>query len=411
VSRTKPHRIGATLVCLLALVGTGLPVLAEKDAIEAILAEEEIPEQYLLDVGIQIFDPGLPEGDEDALIDKGVFPALRRAEARFIPFHLKGTLEATGQWGAVRVVPVGVENTGVTVAGTILRSTGRELTIELRVVDAMGRVWRDRRYKEIADALAYDDDRIEVRDPYQNLYNRIANELLAARDKLEPDEILELREISELKFAADLAPAAFNDYLSVNKKGRYEIERLPARDDSMLIRAVHIRERDYMFVDTLNEYYAEFYWRMSEPYYNWRGFSYEEQTALREMKREAWTKKILGGLLILGSAMADGGSTASRVARDAAAIGGAVVLKNGIDQGKEAKIHLEALRELAASFDAEINPVLVEVEGQTLRLEGSAEAQYAEWRRLLAEIFATETGLPLDPDAQARLEATGAAGH
>jgi len=40
----------------------------------------------------------------------------------------------------------------------------------------------------------------------------------------------------------------------------------------------------------------------------------------------------------------------------------------------------------------------VEVEGQTLRLEGSVETQYSEWRRLLAQIFAAETGLPVDPD-------------
>ena len=59
---------------------------------------------------------------------------------------------------------------------------------------------------------------------------------------------------------------------------------------------------------------------------------------------------------------------------------------------------IAALQELAASFDSEIAPVLVEVEGRTLKLEGSAETQFAEWRRLLREIFAAETGFPLDPD-------------
>jgi sulfur carrier protein ThiS len=110
-------------------------------------------------------------------------------------------------------------------------------------------------------------------------------------------------------------------------------------------------------------------------------------------------KKIFGGLLLLGAALADGGSSASRVARDAAAISGVIVLKNGIDQGKEAKINREALRELVASLDAELEPVLVEIDGQTVRLEGSAEAQYAEWRRMLGRIFTTETGFSSDPDA------------
>ena len=48
--------------------------------------------------------------------------------------------------------------------------------------------------------------------------------------------------------------------------------------------------------------------------------------------------------------------------------------------------------------------ILEYIDGQTLRLEGSAEAQYAEWRRMLAQIFAAETGLSTDPDPGVRLE-------
>jgi hypothetical protein len=79
-------------------------------------------------------------------------------------------------------------------------------------------------------------------------------------------------------------------------------------------------------------------------------------------------------------------------------LGGVYTVGTGIEKGRESKIHLESLRELAASFDVEIQPVLIEIEGKTLRLEGSAEAQYAEWRRLLAELFASETGLLPAPD-------------
>ena len=80
-------------------------------------------------------------------------------------------------------------------------------------------------------------------------------------------------------------------------------------------------------------------------------------------------------------------------------VGGTLVVGSAIQKAQEGKIHRDALQELAFSFDAEMSPVLVEVEGQTLKLEGSAEAQFAEWRRLLGEIFASETGLPADPDA------------
>ena len=49
------------------------------------------------------------------------------------------------------------------------------------------------------------------------------------------------------------------------------------------------------------------------------------------------------------------------------------------------------------AFDAEMEPMLVEVEGRVLRLEGSVEAQYAEWRRLMREIYAEEVGLATAP--------------
>ena len=68
----------------------------------------------------------------------------------------------------------------------------------------------------------------------------------------------------------------------------------------------------------------------------------------------------------------------------------------GIGTSKEAKIHAEALRELGGSVAMELEPIVIEVEGQTLRLTGTAQTQYEEWRRLLREIWTTETGLPSD---------------
>jgi hypothetical protein len=168
----------------------------------------------------------------------------------------------------------------------------------------------------------------------------------------------------------------------------------------MLDRIARVRQRDEMFVDTLNEYYAEFYARMGAPYDNWREFSFEEQMALREIRRKARKRMILAGLLILGGAATSSSTTLGDAVGDAAVIGGALAMQSGIEKQKEARIHKEALKELAASFDAEIEPLLVEVDGQTLRLEGSAEAQFAEWRRLLAEMFATQTGLTAETPAE-----------
>ena len=369
-----------------------------KQYVEVIQAEQEIAEEALLDVGIQVFDPGLPEGDENALEDKGVFAGVRKSEARYLPLLLKETLESTGNWGAVRVVPAGTRVDDVTVAGEIQESTGHELALRIWVADSRGRVWRDRVYRQEADPATYQDDEVEARDPYQSLYNRIANDMLASRGKLKESETREIRDVSHLRFGADLAPAAFQDYLRIDGRGRYVIAKLPANGDPMLVRIDRIREHDYMFVDTLNEYYANFYAQMDDAYDEWRQFSYEEEEALREIRRAARWQKALGGLLIaLGVAAASSDSASGAAAP--AVIGGTMVAMAGVEKGKEGKIHKAAIQELAGSFDAEVEPILVEVEGHTLKLQGSAEAQYAEWRQLLREIFLAETGLQQDPNA------------
>ena len=148
---------------------------------------------------------------------------------------------------------------------------------------------------------------------------------------------------------------------------------------------------------------SEDVWSEDNADVRWRAFSYEEQVALAELRRAARWRKIVGALAIFGAVVADADSAVERAARDAAMIGGAAAIQSGMAKSKEAKMHVEALRELGASFDAEVAPLVVEVEGQTLRLSGSAETQYENWRKLLREIYATETGLPLDPNTQPRL--------
>ena len=56
-----------------------------------------------------------------------------------------------------------------------------------------------------------------------------------------------------------------------------------------------------------------------------------------------------------------------------------------------------ALKELTQSFQAEVAPQVVEVEGHTLRLTGTVEDQYREWRKLLKQLYEEETGAAAAP--------------
>jgi len=392
------------LMTALLAVGflTASPAQAgKKDPVELIQAQTEIPEEELLDVGIHVFDPGLPEDEEAlfALEEKGVFPDVRKSEARYIPFQLMQTLQSTGYWGAVRVVPA-ANAVDVMVSGTILKSHGKNLEVEIQVVDARGKRWLKKRYKRQASVSAYTKKRgvVEHPDPYQSLYNEIANDILEKRRKLDAEDVQQVRLLSQLKFAVDLAPTPFEDYLKVDKKGRYSIEKLPAHDDPMMVRVNNIRERDFMFIDTLNEFYANFYAKMDAPYDDWRAFSYEEEVQLAQMRKKAWITALVGA-----AAMAGGVATK----RPGVSVIGGMVMTDGMSKMEEAKMHREALKELAASLDADIAPLLIDMEGEVTRLTGSVETQYATWRNLLRKIFATETGLPIDPNSETPLAEPG----
>ena len=170
--RTAWRRAGLLVVLL---VSPGFSQSHAKEYVAAVQADHEIPEEELLDVGIQVFHLGLPGGDESALEDRGLFAGVRKSEARYIPFQLKDTLESTGHWGAVRVVPAGMRSDDVTISGEIVESTGHELVVRVRIGDSRGRVWRDRKYRQEVDPHAYnnDGDQLVAGDPYQSLYNRI----------------------------------------------------------------------------------------------------------------------------------------------------------------------------------------------------------------------------------------------
>ena len=363
---------------------------------QAIQAAQEIPTEELLDVGITIFDPGLPpEGQQ---VPDDVFPELRKAEARFQAIQLMETMQSTGQWGAVRVLPAGHGTTDLRVSGTILLSTGMKMALDIRAVDARGKVWLEERYRAQANEAVYLNDEASKRDPFESIYSEISNDLLRARSKLRAGELAEIRQVSRLQFAANLAPDPFEDYLTTDKKGRMKVKRLPAHGDPMIARVDNIRASENLFIDTLDQNFAAFYARMEAPYASWRKYTYEEEKAYKALKRKALTQQILGGLAILGAVLADPGSSAAAVARDAAMIGGMAAIHAGIATSKEAKIHAEAIRELAASVETELEPIVIEVRGQTLRLSGSAETQYQEWQQLMRKIWATETGLPVDPN-------------
>jgi hypothetical protein len=367
---------------------------AEKNAL--VIAKGEVPEAQLVDVSIDLFAPGVSDTPPSPMLQKGIRASVRKSESRYIPTHLRNTLQSTGQWGAVRVVPGGAGWGELLVTGKILKSNGKDLELELRASDATGRVWLDRKYAQAADVTAYAKERpLDGHDPFQALYNRTANDLLRERERRKPKELADARAVAEMRFAAYMAPDPFASYVATDRSGATTIVRLPATDDPMLARVRAVRERDHMLIDTLNEFYADFYARMDKPYDDWRAYSYEEQKSLDSIERNSLIKKIGGAIAVLaGVFLLD--PRDDHGAKDVMILGGIAAIDAGFKQDKDKDIHKASLSELADSFEGEITPLLVDVDGKVVQLTGSAEGQYQKWRDLLQQIAETDAPLPND---------------
>jgi hypothetical protein len=371
---------------LVGLAGCRTTEIKTTKLTPVIREHQQLPESELLDVGIRIFNPGIDQDNSDE--DELVFPEIRVAEASFFPYLLMETIQSSAAWGAVRVIPKTHNSVDVLVQGQIIKSDGESLSINIQASDSSGVVWFSKSYSQQASRYSYDKRSRQVQEPFQDIYNRIANDLLVHRKSLASAQLRQLHQISELQFAQSFAPQLYQDYLSVDKNGLVQISRLPAENDQMLARIKQVRERDYLFVDTLQEYYGGYAKEMREPYQQWRSESYNEVLSLKSMQRSASNKKLIGAAAIIAGILGAGNSNASmRAASTVAVAGGGYVLKDGFDRDDESQIHVEAIQELGDSFEASVASHVIELEDRTVTLSGTVDDQYQQWRKILKDIY------------------------
>ncbi len=384
----------AGLLLSLLLTACNAPIQVKSTTYTPLQLESaEIAEAELLDVGVLAFDPGLDNlSDQQAEI---VLPAVRVAEGHYLANQLARTIQDSSAWGAVRVLPDAAVITDVYVEGIILHSDGEKLQLGITVSDTSGRQWYQRSYTQDASKYAYERRKSLHRDPFQGLFNRIANDLSEYRKSLSGKEATSLRNISTLRFAKDFSPEAFDQHIQANRKGVLDIKRLPATNDPTLLRIQRIRERDYLFVDTTQEYYDAFSLQMEVPYQSWRRQNYEEVLATRRLTRQSRERTIGGIVTVIAGIVAAGSNSGATRAAGAVAIGsGAMLVKSGLAKKGEAQMHVETLAELGQSLEAEVEPRTVTLEDQTITLNGNVQAQYQQWKALLQKIYAIERGTP-----------------
>jgi hypothetical protein len=387
---------GAALLFLAACQTTGGstsvsvgPGLSTSESVRRASVAEPVAEvANPLDVNIVVFDKGLST-DENGATDIE-WPELRRAEARFMAVKVRDAVANTGQFGAVRVTPDTQFSSDLFVEGEILASDGEQLRLRVTATDSTGKRWFTKIYAHKVDDSWYRSIRNADIEPFQQVYDEIAEDLAKRLDRQSDKNLNEVRAVTDLRFAQNLSPDAFTDALDV-RRGRVRLERMPADSDPMLKRVEAIRFRDQMFVDTLQERYDQFAEEMDESYRYWQTQSNAEVIRAREARSRA-TMKALGGILLIAGAIAAGSdnSFAGDVAAVGAGVAGGALLADSWKDSREARVHSSVIDELANSIDGEMAPRVVEMEDQTVTLTGNMEEQTQQWRGILAQIWEAE---------------------
>jgi hypothetical protein len=165
---------------------------------------------------------------------------------------------------------------------------------------------------------------------------------------------------------ATLRPGRFTDSLRENEEGLLELVSLPAQDDPMLARVADMRQRHLVFIDTVDEYYQTLYEDIQAAYVLWRRYSLDQTQETLERDQQPETSMSYG---------------------DSRSF---LALSQRYDRFKWSKIYEHEFTELAAGFNNELAPAMLELNGQVHGLSGTMEQQYREWRGILRALFELE---------------------
>jgi len=350
------------------------------------------PEDELLDIGIAIFQPGLDDMPRNR--EELTFSDVRMAETYFTSYELANALQNSGNWGVVRVVPGDLSSSDLAITGTILQSDGETMRLHVNIKDSTGVTWIDKEYEEVVSKFSYDPRMRRSEDAFQGLFNKIANDLYTFKESnIEREDTQRIRTVSQIQFARSFAPQVFDSYLEEGRNGILQLARLPAENDPILSRIEDIRERDFLYVDALQDYYSNFVRQMQVPYTEFRRMSYDEVMKMDRLAADARRNMIMGVAAIIGGLAATQSNNATAYWSSPVILAsGGWLIKDAFAKGDERQMHVEALAELGNSLEMEIAPQTIELEERTITLSGSVEAQYEQWRELLADIYANEVG-------------------
>ena len=287
--------------------------------------------------------------------------SFRRTEAQLLAAKQRSVFEQSGQWGVVRLYPEYSVIPELMLDLVVLKSDGRELLIKAQLTAVSGDVLLVETY---LDCSASSDYASEVEDPFADLFHRIHNDVAFAASKHTQSQRY-LDSVSFLRYAQQLAPEAFSGYLA-SKAGRWQLLREPAEQDPMYVRIARLRDYELLFVDTIDEQLSGALREIDVAYKLWLKASKEQLDWLERRRARG----------VNVESFSDDSAFARHQAVYAAY--------------RSLKIHEQELFELVLDLESESRSTALEIDENIVKLEGTLEQQYREWRETLLSIILLE---------------------
>ena len=288
--------------------------------------------------------------------------AFRETEAQLLGAKQRRVFENAGQWGVVRLYPQPSLIPQLMLDMVVLQSDGRQLRVHAMLTGVHGATLLSDTYLDYASSegvLTADNE-----DPFTDLFQRIHNDV-ATKVALMPESEDYLRQLSFLRYAQQLAPQAFEAYLSREGES-WQLLRAPAEQDPMYQRISKLREYELLFVDTIDEQLTSALREIDTAYRLWLRASKEQLDWLEKRRARG----------VNAEGLADDSAFARHQAVYAAY--------------RSLKIHEQGLFELVLDLESESRSTALEIEETVVTLEGTLEQQYREWREALAKIMMLE---------------------
>ena len=154
--------------------------------------------------------------------------AFRETEALLIGNRLREEFETAAGWGVVRLFPEPSVIPQLTAYLEVLASDGRELTLKVTARTVSGELLLSQSYRDTSTGEDYSND---LKDPFADLFIAVHNDIADAVSSKSSSEPY-LRVVSSLRYASELIPEAFPDYLCQDA-GLFAVCREPSAAEPM----------------------------------------------------------------------------------------------------------------------------------------------------------------------------------